>query len=156
MRKGSLVLILISAIAPTSLLLAAPAAPSGGPAEVEAAWMKAMKANDLEGVVACYAADAVLWMSGEAEVDGIDAIRTTYAGMLRENTVKDVRVSGGHTRLSGNIGAGWGRYSLTLSPKAGGPDVVMNGRFTEVVEKRNGKWLYVADHASDDPPAPAH
>jgi len=29
----------------------------------------------------------------------------------------------------------------------------MHGRFTEVVEKRNGKSLYVADHASDDPPA---
>jgi uncharacterized protein (TIGR02246 family) len=153
MRKRSLVPILISAIIPASLLLAAVAPPAGGAARVEAAWMKAMKANDLEAVVACYAPDAVLWMSGEAEVDGIDAIRATYAGMLRENTVKDVSVSGGQTRLSGNVGAGWGRYTLTLSPKTGGPDLVMRGRFTEVVEKRNGKWLYVADHASDDPPA---
>ena len=157
MRKASLVPILISAIALAPLLLASPAAPAGGAAGVEAAWMKAMKANDLEAIVACYAPDAVLWMSGEAEVDGIDAIRATYAGMLRENTVKDVSVSGGQTRLSGNVGAGWGRYTLTLAPKGGGPDIVMHGRFTEVAEKRNGKWLYVADHASDDPPAaPAH
>ena len=155
MRKSSLVpiVILMSGLVPASLLLAAPAAPASGAARVEAAWMKAMKANDLEAIVACYAPDAVLWMSGEAEVDGIDAIRAAYAGMLRDNTVKDVSVSGGQTRLSGNVGAGWGRYTLTLAPKGGGPDIVMHGRFTEVVEKRNGRWLYVADHASDDPPA---
>jgi len=143
----------ISAAVSASLLVASPHAPSGGAAEVEAAWMKAMRANDLDAVLACYAPDAVMWVSGAPEADGIAAIRSEYAGMLRENTVKDVVVSGGQTRLSGNVGAGWGRYTLTLAPKAGGPDVVIHGRFTEVVEKRNGKWLYVADHASDDPPA---
>jgi uncharacterized protein (TIGR02246 family) len=150
-------LILISAIVPASRVLAASAAPADGAARVEAAWMKAMKANDLEAIVACYAPDATLWVSGEAEADGIAAIRAAYAGMLRGNTVKDVAFSGGRHRLSGSLAAGWGRYTLTLAPKTGGPDVVLHGRFTEVVEKRNGKWLYVADHASDDPPAaPAH
>jgi uncharacterized protein (TIGR02246 family) len=152
MRTSLLALVLISAIAPASRLLAAPASADGA-ARVEAAWTKAMLANDLDAVVACYAPDAVLWVSGEPEADGIAAIRGAYAAMLRENTVKDVRVSGSHTRLSGSLAAGWGRYTLTLAPKAGGPDVVTHGRFTEVVEKRNGKWLYLADHASDDPPA---
>jgi uncharacterized protein (TIGR02246 family) len=157
MRTSLLVLVLISAIAPASRVIAAPASPADGAARVEAAWTKAMLANDLEAVVACYAPDAVLWVSGEPEADGISAIRAAYGGMLRENTVKDVRVSGNHTRVSGSLAAGWGRYTLTLAPKAGGPDVVTHGRFTEVDEKRDGKWLYVADHASDDPPAaPAH
>ena len=154
MRRIAVVFLSIaSVIASCSPLLASPSAAADGAAQAEAAWMRAMKSNDLDAVVACYAADAVLWTSGAPEADGIEAIRAAYAGMLRENTVKDVALSGGHQRLSGNLGAGWGRYTLTLAPKAGGPDVVVHGRFTEVVEKRNGKWLYVADHASDDPPA---
>lgn len=133
--------------------LAAGPAPSGGAADVDAAWMKAIKANDVAAVVACYAPDAVLWVPGAPEADGIDAIRATYEGMLRENTVKDAAIADTHYRRAGDVAAGWGRFTMTLSPKTGGPDVVIHGRFTEVVEKRGGKWLYVADHASEDPPA---
>lgn len=39
-------------------------------------------------------------------------------------------------------------------PKAGGADVVMRGHFTSVAVKRGGKWVYLVDHATDDP-APA-
>jgi hypothetical protein len=32
----------------------------------------------------------------------------------------------------------------------------MAGRYTDVQEKRNGRWVYVVDHASAEPePAPA-
>lgn len=156
MRKLSLLLFAVSAAVP-ALPLSSSNAPADGAPRVEAEWTKAMKGNDVEAVVACYAADAVLWSPGETQANGIEAIRASYAAMLKDNTVKDVGISDEHHRLSGNVGAGWGRFVLTLAPKSGGPDVVVRGRFTEVVEKREGKWLYVADHASEDPPAaPAH
>ena len=150
MTKGFLALV---AAAFSCFASAAGTSPRGGAADVDAAWMKAIKANDIAAIVACYAPDAVLWVPGSPEADGIDAIRSTYEGLLAANTVKDAAVSDTHYRLSGDVGAAWGRFTLTLSPKAGGADVVMHGRFTEVVEKRGGKWLYVADHASEDPPA---
>ena len=152
MRKLPLFLLVVSAAVP-ALLLSSPSAREDGAPRVEAAWMKAMKANDLEAILACYAADAILWTPDEAAARGTEAIRSSYAGMLKHNTVKDVAVSEAQHRLSGSLGSGWGRFVLTLSPKAGGADIVLRGRFTEVVEKRNGKWLYVADHASLDPPA---
>ena len=31
----------------------------------------------------------------------------------------------------------------------------MKGRFTAMAKRIGGKWLYVADHASADPPPPA-
>ena len=31
----------------------------------------------------------------------------------------------------------------------------MSGRFSEVAEKRNGRWVYVLDHASAEPAAAA-
>ena len=38
---------------------------------VDAAWAKAMKANDLEGVLNCYAPDATLWLPGVPVAKGM-------------------------------------------------------------------------------------
>ncbi|HET9793576.1 MAG TPA: nuclear transport factor 2 family protein [Thermoanaerobaculia bacterium] len=140
-------------------LLGAPAlfaaAPSGA-SVVEGEWLRAMKANDLEAIVACYAPDAILWAPGRAEARGTNAIREAYRGYLTESVVKDVSLAHVDHRDAAGFSAGWGEFTLTLAPKAGGDPIVMRGRFTEVVEKLGGKWLYVADHASADPaPAPA-
>ncbi|HWC66129.1 MAG TPA: SgcJ/EcaC family oxidoreductase [Thermoanaerobaculia bacterium] len=126
------------------------AAPSGA-SVVETQWLKAVKANDIEAILACYAPDAVLWGPGEAEARGTEAIRKIYAGILAGYVVRDASLANAQRRELGRYSVGWGNYTLTLAPKKGGPPVAMHGRFTDVVEKRGGKWLYVADHASADP-----
>ena len=50
------------------------AAPEPGTTAVETQWLKAIKANDLEAIVACYAPDAVLWGPGDPEARGTAAI----------------------------------------------------------------------------------
>ena len=135
------------------LVLAAPlarAADSGVQA-LDAAWIKSMKANDLEGLVKLYAADAVAWLPMSPEAKGEAAIRATYKGLLDANTVKDAALMNTTYRTSGDRSVGWGQFKVTLAPKAGGDAIVMTGRFLEVAEKRNGKWAYVADHASPEP-----
>jgi uncharacterized protein (TIGR02246 family) len=126
-----------------------------GVAAVEAAWVKAMKANDLDGVATLYASDAMTWFPDRPPAMGAAAIRAEYKEMLDPNTVKDVVLSDTHSKTSGNVSAGWGNFVLTLVPKAGGDPIVMKGRFTDVAEMRDGKWLYIADHASSDPAPPA-
>jgi len=122
-----------------------------GVKSLDAAWMKAMKANDLEAVLACYAADAVAWMPGSPEARGEKAIRAAYQGLFSANTVQDVGLTDAHYRTSGSLSAGWGHFSLTLAPKSGGAPIIMKGRFTEAAERRRGRWVYIADHASADP-----
>ena len=129
---------------------AADPAPSGVKS-VDEAWVKAMKANDLEAVLRCYAKDAVLWLPAAAEANGEQAIRASYEGFFGVNTVTDVTLTATHYTSSGSLSAGWGRFSLSMKPKAGGEPVVMNGRFTAVAAKKGGRWVYVADHASSDP-----
>jgi uncharacterized protein (TIGR02246 family) len=123
-----------------------------GAKALDAAWMKAMKANDVEAVMACYASDAVVWLPGSAEARGQTAIRAAYQGLFSANTVQDVAVSDTHYKTSGSLSAGWGHFSLTLAPRSGGTPVTMKGRFTEATERRHGRWVYIADHASADPP----
>ena len=123
---------------------------------VDDAWVKGMKANDVEAVLACYAADAVVWFPGDAVAKGEKAVRALYQGLFSANTVKDVAITESHYKTSGNLSSAWGTFSMMLAPKVGGSPVTMAGRFTSVSEKRGGKWVYVADHASAEPaPAPA-
>ncbi len=123
-----------------------------GAKSLDAAWMKAMKANDLEAVLACYASDAVAWMPGSPEASGEKAIRAAYQGLFAANTVQDATLTDAHYKTSGSLSAGWGRFTLTLAPKSGGAPVTVTGRFTEAAERRRGRWFYVADHASAEPP----
>ena len=118
---------------------------------VDAAWIAAMKANDIDAVMKCYAPDAVMWLPNAPSARGAKAIRAAYEGLLSANTVKDATLGDVTYRTVGSTSVAWGRFSLTLVPKAGGDPVVMAGRFTEAAERRGGRWVYIVDHASAEP-----
>lgn len=121
----------------------------------DAAWTRAMKANDLDAVVACYAPDAVVWLPDSPEAVGTAAIRAGYKNLLDANTVKDVVLMPVNAKTSGDMSTGWGHFSMTLAPKDGGAAVSMKGRYLAAAQKQGGKWVYVVDHASAEPaPAP--
>jgi uncharacterized protein (TIGR02246 family) len=138
------------------LALAPAARAAGGVQEVEDAWVAAMNANDLEAVMKCYATDATRWLHGAMRLDGAEAIRATYAGWLGANSIVKAELINRKAETSGNLSVGWGEYTVTMKPKAGGDAVTLKGRFTDVAKKRNGKWQYVVDHASDQPAEAAH
>jgi uncharacterized protein (TIGR02246 family) len=122
-----------------------------GAQSVDSSWIKAMKANDLEAVLKTYAPDAVVWLPQANEARGQKAIRSAYEGLLSANTVKEVVLSETGYRTTGKVSLGWGKFSLTLAPKSGGSPVVMIGRFTDIAERRGGRWVYIVDHASAEP-----
>jgi ketosteroid isomerase-like protein len=94
-------------------------------------------------------------MPGSGRLDGRAAIRAYYADWLGSVTVRDVVLSNVKVETSGNLSSGWGHFAITMVPKAGGEPIVVKGRFTEVTVKRGGKWVYLVDHASEDPPPTA-
>jgi ketosteroid isomerase-like protein len=147
--------VVVAALACVFGSICAAEAQERGAKAIDAAWLKAIKANDLEALVACYAPDAVLWLPGAPEARGAKTIRDAYAGMLAVNTVTDATIVNAVYQTSGDLSAGWGNFTLSLKPKNGGAPVVMKGRFIDVAKKVGGKWAYVSDHASSDPPPPA-
>ena len=151
MARLSRTLILLALIA--GLIAAVPSsAAESGAQIVDARWLAAMKANDVEAVMKCYAGDAVVWLPNAPSARGANEIRATYEGLLSANTVKDATLADVTYKTVGKLSIAWGRFSLTLAPKAGGDPVVMTGRFTEVAERRGNTWVYIVDHASADPP----
>ena len=124
---------------------------AGGVKSVDEAWQKAMLAGDLEALVACYADDAILWTPHD-EVKGKDKIREVFKRMLDGMKVVEVKMEEAHYHTVGDRSVGWGMFKITIKPKEGdGEAQTVRGRFTEVAEKRNGKWVYVVDHASGSP-----
>ena len=121
------------------------------PDSVGAAWVKAVKANDLEAVMKLYADDAVAWFPNEAQHSGSAAIRESYKGLFDTFTVVDASLTNSRHVGDATHRANWGNFTLTLKQKSDGATVPMTGRYTDVQEKRNGHWVYVADHASADP-----
>jgi uncharacterized protein (TIGR02246 family) len=143
------------ALLAAALLLAMPVpAADLGPEAVDQAWLRAVKANDLEGLVACYAPDAVMYPPDVLIAQGRDAIRENYKNLLATMTVRDATLSDTHYETHGDTGIARGQFTLTLAPKAGGDPITMKGRFVEVCRKIGGKWLYVIDHASVPMPPP--
>ena len=122
-----------------------------GPASVDAAWAKAMKANSLDEAMACYAGDAVAWFPNEAEAKGQKAVREAYEHLLKDFTIKDAGISDMQYKTFGKNAVGWGKWSLTVVEKSTGKTQEWKGRATTVLEKRDGRWVYLVDHASEEP-----
>ena len=150
-----------SRIVMSSVLLALilAATPSGaaesGAQSVDARWLAAVQANDVDAIMKCYAGDAIMWLPNAPMARGANEIRAAYAGLLSENTVKEAALKDVTYKTAGKLSLAWGRFSLTLVPKAGGEPLVLTGRFTEVAERRGNTWVYIVDHASADPAPPA-
>lgn len=137
---------------------AAAADKDNGLTDLDKAWTKAMLANDVAAVGALYAPDALMYPPDAMELKGREAIQKSYEAFLGGMKVVDAKLTPAKYETHGNTSIGWGRWALKMAPKAGGDPVQMEGRYMAVAKKINGKWLYVADHASSPlppPPAPA-
>ena len=134
-------------------LLASPAFADHHEGSVQDCWKPAFAAGDADAVSACYADDAVLWLPGAPMMQGREAIRDGYADFFSHFTIKSMELTeAGHSRI-GDEAASWGSFRLVMVSREDGKEVAEVGRYTDVSRKVDGKWLYVVDHASDDPPA---
>jgi ketosteroid isomerase-like protein len=135
-------------------LLALPMLAQEGSPGVDARWEKAMRAGDAAAAAACYSNDAFMWFPDAPEAHGKDAILKSYQGFFAAYKVLDVALTEPGSQTSGDLSGGWGHYMLKLQPTKGGDPVVLKGRYAVVARKIGGQWVYVADHASNEP-APA-
>jgi len=141
-------------LATTFCIPAASAFADDGLNEIGQAFVKAFKAGDLEAVVALYAPDALSFPPDAMTANGLEEIRQSWGGLLNNFNVQDLIITNAHHQTSGDLSSAWGNFKMILDPKEGGDQVVMEGRFTDVAKKINGKWLYLNDHSSLPLPPP--
>jgi uncharacterized protein (TIGR02246 family) len=125
-----------------------------GVAALDQAWVKAAKAGDVEGLVALYASDAVVYMPDAMEARGTAAIRQYYTDMMKMVAVKDMQITSAKYDASGDMSVGSFRWTMVVVPSDSPDPITMEGRATAIARKIGGKWLYTHDHASVPAPAP--
>ena len=114
------------------------------PAEVDAVFVKALNAGDLETMVGLYEPAAALTPSPGKTVVGTAAIREALAGFLAMKPTMRLtcRVLG----QSGDLALVTGRWEL----EGTGPDgkaVALKGQSVEVVRRQaDGRWRFVVDN----------
>ena len=148
---------MFTACAPT-----APPAPAGPtPAELTAAaealdrqFMDAFSKGDVDALMATYWNSPNLVSFGPEGMGtkGFDAVKAEAAGMFKTMPGAKLETVSGHNDVHGDLVLGWGTWKLTM-PTPAGPQVV-EGRYSDVKAMRDGKLVFIMDHASMPPPPP--
>ncbi len=106
-------------------------------------------------LAALSAAEAVLAMPGMPAARGGKVIAELFAGLVKDVKVTEFVLTDSRFETSGKLSAGWGRYKMTMVPRAGGAPTTEFGTYCGVATQKGGVWKYVSDNAAADPAPPA-
>jgi len=102
--------------------------------------MSGYEAGDAEAIGKLYAEDAVSESNNQASLKGRDAVVASLKGMFQQVSVKTV-LTAEETRTLGTVGVDRGRYTVTVSPKAGSDPYSHEGRYMVIyVKGQDGQW----------------
>jgi len=164
MRRVCQSVMVVSAMSLTGACTPAPpAAPPGPtPAEMVAAadaldqrFLDAFNKGDTDAIAATY------WNNPGVVSFGPDGMGTRGWEAARAGSVEMFKAMPGarlefvsmHNDAHGDVVLGWGTWKMTI-PTPAGPQV-MEGRYSDAKAMKDGKWVYLMDHASVPlPPAP--
>ena len=142
-----------------------PPAPAGPtPAEMVSAanaldkrLIEAFNQGDADGFIAQYwnSPDLTLLPPDAMGVRGFDAAKASLTEMFKAMPGAKFEVLESRNEPHGTVVLGTGRWRLTI-PAAKGPATVVEGRYSDLKAQKDGRWVYIMDHASVPlPPPPA-
>jgi ketosteroid isomerase-like protein len=110
---------------------------------------EAYKKKDLSGVLSYWATDPDIVIIGSGEDEKAVGIGKYVEGLLRDWAQADVTAIGVKNFVVSAAGVvAWFAADFTFNFKVQGKEAALPGRLTGVMEKRNGKWLWVQMHYS--------
>lgn len=108
-----------------------------------------MNANNVDALTNLYAQDAVLYNLSGPPVNGRDAIRGAFAGLLGYYTIQNFHFTERSYSSEFTLSTGWALFEMTLVPKDGSsPGFTVSGRSSVVARFTSSGWHYIHDHAS--------
>ena len=126
--------------------------------ELDEKFKAAFEKEDLNGVMECYwnSPDVIIYPPDAMESRGYEAVKSDFEKFFAENEVKGFELTNTGDMALGEYGLSWGNFSITLGTPDG-KETKLEGRFTSISGMKDGKWVYILDHASAPlPPPPTH
>lgn len=116
--------------------------------EMNRKFVQAFNNKNLDGIMASYwNSPELISLYPDGEYRGYDATKASWKKTFDSAGVKSFDVTESHIEVMGNTASDWGMWTYTFQP-AGGPEMTMRGRYSQMWAEKNGKWVVVADHAS--------
>jgi uncharacterized protein (TIGR02246 family) len=113
--------------------------------KLDADFMAAFNKGDADATAACYwdSPEMVMYPPAAMERRGWQAARDEFAAFFKNNPGAQLRLIDPQYRVAGPDVVGYGRWTVTQSNGQ-----QLNGRYTEIMAKKDGKWVMVLDHPS--------
>lgn len=123
--------------------------------ELDEQFIEAYNNRDLDGLMATYwnSPDLAVFPAGMMAAKGWDNVKASFEKEFSDSTDFKLELLTHNNRAEGDVVIGTGTWRYTLNIPGIEP-MVFEGRFTDVKAEREGKWLYVIDHASVPLPPP--
>lgn len=118
-------------------------------------FVQAFKSENADSVMALYwnSPDLVFYPPDTMEANGYDAVHQVFTRFFETMEVKSFELKDEQRKVSGDLAFTWGKYSMTVVP-TGGSEMQLEGRYTAMFMKHEGKWMIAVDHASAPLPPP--
>lgn len=140
----------ILSAAAMSVLVVACAAPPSAQISTEAPamseqWEAAFNAGDIEALAALYSENCRLLPPGEMMMEGRDAVRAVFGGMIEAGL--SGTLSSVESMQAGDLAYNLGTYVVSAEDGS----IVGTGKFVELWRKIDGEWKMVNDIWNEDP-----
>ncbi len=112
-------------------------------------FFEAFEKRDMERILSCFAPDPDVMMIGTGADEkrvGLQEIRTQIERDWRQSESAAIKPE--RTSVSASGAVAWVAADLSLQARVKGREIVMPGRLTVVMEKREGRWLWMLSHLS--------
>ena len=128
---------------------------------------KALEAKDREFVKAFNNKDiasimASFWKSPQlvafypdSEYIGYEAVQKSWENLFNQMVEINFNLTDSHIAVvSDNTAYDWGHFTFDFKPKGATQTMKSKGRYLDIWEKKDGKWVITVDHASNPIPPP--
>ena len=119
---------------------------------VDRQFVKTFSKGDIDGLMDLYwqSPDLVVYPPNAMEAHGWDQVRAGYVELFKAMPGVKLEIHDAQYRVQGNVVLGNGLWTMTMPtpPDSKDPPPQLLGRFTEVIGRVNGKWVYLMDHPS--------
>jgi uncharacterized protein (TIGR02246 family) len=113
--------------------------------EIWQRYSSSLNSGDLDAWLALWTEDGVQMPPGEPAVIGKDQIRARNKGVLDRFTF-DMGITNEEVESAGDWAFARGTYKATLTPKAGGEVVQVDGKYMTILKKQaDGSWKIFRD-----------
>jgi ketosteroid isomerase-like protein len=143
--------------APTPTAKPDPQAMVNSANELDKAFVDAFNKGDAAALAHLYwdSPDVVSFPPDVMQARGIAGIKEASGKSFDAMKGAKLELTESHQIPAGDVVIGWGLWKISMTGPDGKP-MGMTGRYSDVKAERDGKWVYLIDHASVPlPPPPA-